>query len=63
LKEDHTAEEMANGKVEPQNQYERYFSELETLNEQPIPRGRPGDGNVPRRATQPKTLKGTTGTY
>jgi hypothetical protein len=62
LKKNHTAEEMANGKVGSQNQYERYFSGSKTLNEQPILRGRRFGGDVVRRATRLKTLKGTTNT-
>jgi hypothetical protein len=36
LQEDHTAEEMANGKVGSPNQYRRYFKRPVTLSEQPI---------------------------
>jgi len=38
LRKNHTAEEMANGKVGPQNQSERYFGKPGTLNEQRIPK-------------------------
>jgi hypothetical protein len=40
VKENHKAEETANGKVGPRNQYTRYFDGLRTLHEQLIPRGR-----------------------
>jgi len=40
MKENHTAEEMANGTVGSHNQYVRYFFGLRTLNGQLIPRGR-----------------------
>jgi hypothetical protein len=39
-KENHTAEETANGKVGTSNQYGRYFCGPETLNGQSILRGR-----------------------